>query len=65
MNNETKPFMHILNKCFEREGEFEIPLVKRQEEDNESNTTITTYRFPKFMLIKNNTRSEREQGRRS
>jgi hypothetical protein len=59
MKPEAKPFMHILEKCFERDGKFEIPLIKKQEVKNED-INYTTYNFSKFMLIKDSSRSERK-----
>ena len=59
MKPEAKPFMHILEKCFEIEGVFPIPLVEKQEVKNES-INYTTYNFTNFMLIKDNSRSKRK-----
>ena len=59
MKPELKPFMHILEKCFERDGKFSIPLVEKQEVKNED-INYTTYNFSNFMLIKDHSRSKRK-----
>jgi len=44
MKPELKPFKHILEKVFEAEGEFEIPLIKK-ELIKKKKVEYTTYIF--------------------
>lgn len=60
MKPELKPFMHIIEKCFEIEGQFPIPLIEKKLEVINEKDSYTTYNFSNFMLIKDNPRSKRK-----
>ena len=51
MKPELKPFKHILDKVFESEGEFDIPLIKK-EKVKTSKVQYTTYSFRDRLIIK-------------
>ena len=51
MKPELKPFKHILEKVFETEGEFEIPLIKKQLVKTKK-VEYTTYSFRDRLIIK-------------
>ncbi len=51
MKPELKPFSHILTKCFQSEGEFSIPLIKKETVKTQK-VKYTTYTFPDTLVIK-------------
>ena len=51
MKPELKPFKHILEKVFESEGEFEIPLIKKQLVKTKK-VEYTTYSFRDRFIVK-------------
>tara|TARA_R100001509_G_scaffold130216_1_gene83542 strand:+ start:764 stop:940 length:177 start_codon:yes stop_codon:yes gene_type:complete len=48
---ELKPFKHIIEKVFESEGVFEIPLIKK-ELIKKKKVEYTTYSFRDRLIVK-------------
>ena len=51
MKPELKPFKHIIEKVFESEGVFEIPLIKK-ELIKKKKVEYTTYSFRDRLIVK-------------